>query len=191
LDGLLALADQYAGRDLGSVNPAIYRIAESASYHAASRRREARQHNVRVRENAGGLPGGARLGSGHGLRDTDRLRTGSTGATATSRARPDVWIWSLSDDLLRVRHASRGSTGYAWGVEAQEVYPGATVIQGAKRAAYWADQLGIAFHEVLVEANSQIIGLIFSEATVAEVIPPRYVPFIAASGGHAETCAEG
>ena len=33
--GLVALADQYAGRDLGSVNPAIYRIAESASYHAA------------------------------------------------------------------------------------------------------------------------------------------------------------
>jgi subtilase family serine protease len=33
--GLVALADQYAGRDLGSVNPAIYRIAQSAGYHAA------------------------------------------------------------------------------------------------------------------------------------------------------------
>ena len=33
--GLVALADQYAGRDLGSVDPAIYRIAQSASYHAA------------------------------------------------------------------------------------------------------------------------------------------------------------
>jgi hypothetical protein len=33
--GLVALADQYAGRDLGSVNPAIYDIAQSASYHAA------------------------------------------------------------------------------------------------------------------------------------------------------------
>ena len=33
--GLVALADQFAGRDLGSVDPAIYRIAESASYHAA------------------------------------------------------------------------------------------------------------------------------------------------------------
>ena len=39
-----------------------------------------------------------------------------TEATVTSRARPDVWIWSPSDDLLRVRHVSRGSTGYAWGV---------------------------------------------------------------------------
>jgi subtilase family serine protease len=33
--GLVALADQDAGRDLGSIDPAIYRIAESASYHSA------------------------------------------------------------------------------------------------------------------------------------------------------------
>ena len=33
--GLIALADQYAGRHLGFVNPAIYRIADSASYHQA------------------------------------------------------------------------------------------------------------------------------------------------------------
>ena len=33
--GLVALADQYAGRDVGTVNPAIYDIAHSASYHAA------------------------------------------------------------------------------------------------------------------------------------------------------------
>ena len=32
---LVALADQYADRDLGSVNPAIYHIAQSANYHAA------------------------------------------------------------------------------------------------------------------------------------------------------------
>jgi subtilase family serine protease len=32
---LIALADQYAGRHLGFVNPAIYRIARSASYHHA------------------------------------------------------------------------------------------------------------------------------------------------------------
>jgi subtilase family serine protease len=33
--GLVALADQYARHDLGSVNPAIYRIARSPSYHQA------------------------------------------------------------------------------------------------------------------------------------------------------------
>jgi subtilase family serine protease len=33
--GLIALADQYAGRHLGFVNPAIYRIARSPAYHRA------------------------------------------------------------------------------------------------------------------------------------------------------------
>ena len=33
--GLIALANQYAGRNLGFVNPAIYRIGRSASYHQA------------------------------------------------------------------------------------------------------------------------------------------------------------
>ena len=33
--GLIALADQYAHHDLGFVNPAIYRIAQSSSYHKA------------------------------------------------------------------------------------------------------------------------------------------------------------
>jgi subtilase family serine protease len=32
---LIALADQYAGRHLGFINPAIYRIADSANYHRA------------------------------------------------------------------------------------------------------------------------------------------------------------
>jgi subtilase family serine protease len=33
--GLMALADQYAHHDLGFINPAIYRIARSSSYHKA------------------------------------------------------------------------------------------------------------------------------------------------------------
>jgi subtilase family serine protease len=33
--GIIAMADEYAGHDLGSVNPAIYRIARSPAYHRA------------------------------------------------------------------------------------------------------------------------------------------------------------
>ena len=32
---VIALADQYAGRDLGFVNPALYQIGRSAYYHQA------------------------------------------------------------------------------------------------------------------------------------------------------------
>lgn len=35
--GIVALADQYAGRHLGDVNPAIYRIGRSVDYHKAFR----------------------------------------------------------------------------------------------------------------------------------------------------------
>jgi subtilase family serine protease len=33
--GLVALADQYAGRDLGSIDPSVYRIAKSVRFHSA------------------------------------------------------------------------------------------------------------------------------------------------------------
>jgi subtilase family serine protease len=47
--GIIALADQYAGHELGFVNPAIYRIAKSADYHRAF-------HDVIVGNNAASFP---------------------------------------------------------------------------------------------------------------------------------------
>ena len=48
--GIIALADQYAGRPLGDVNPAIYAIGKSASYHRAF-------HDVTTGNNAPVFPG--------------------------------------------------------------------------------------------------------------------------------------
>jgi subtilase family serine protease len=48
--GLIALADQYAGRHLGFVNPAIYRIGLSGAYHEAF-------HDVIAGNNAPTFPG--------------------------------------------------------------------------------------------------------------------------------------
>ena len=48
--GLIALADQYAGRHLGFVNPAIYRIARSTSYHEAF-------HDITTGNNTPTFPG--------------------------------------------------------------------------------------------------------------------------------------
>ena len=47
--GLIALADQYAGRPLGFVNAGIYRIAESSDYHAAF-------HDVTTGDNTAAFP---------------------------------------------------------------------------------------------------------------------------------------
>jgi subtilase family serine protease len=65
---LIALADQYAGRHLGFVNPAIYQIATSPSYHQAF-------HDLIVGNNTAQFParddhrlsGSIRLGSRHRL----------------------------------------------------------------------------------------------------------------------------
>ena len=47
--GIIALADQYAGRHLGFVNPAVYRIALSARYHQAF-------HDVTAGDNTASFP---------------------------------------------------------------------------------------------------------------------------------------
>ena len=111
-----------------------------------------------------------------------------TEAAVRSRVRPDLWTRSLGDDQLATRHVLRESTGYAWGVEAQEIYPGATVVQDSERAAYWTDQVGIAFHEVQIESNAQTIALVFAEVTVEEVAA-GYTPFSVAAASHAEAYA--
>ncbi len=53
--GLIALADQYAGRHLGFVNPAIYEIGRSAYYHQAF-------HDVTTGDNTPEFPGAAITG---------------------------------------------------------------------------------------------------------------------------------
>ncbi|MGO9753452.1 MAG: hypothetical protein ACLP22_18480 [Solirubrobacteraceae bacterium] len=53
--GLIAIADQYAGRHLGFVNPAIYRIGRSASYHDAF-------HDITAGNNTPTFPGHAITG---------------------------------------------------------------------------------------------------------------------------------
>ena len=60
--GVMALADQYARHDLGSVNPAIYRVARSPSYHRAF-------HDITTGSNVLSLPwpggmGGYQAGPG-------------------------------------------------------------------------------------------------------------------------------
>ena len=65
---LIALADQYAGRHLGFVNPALYRIARSARYHRAFHDvTDGKQHREVPAQDDHRLPGRARLGSGHRL----------------------------------------------------------------------------------------------------------------------------
>ena len=71
--GLIALADQYARRHLGFVNPAIYRIGRSASYHQAFHDITTGHNSVRFpHETITGYQGLARLGPGNGVGNPQR-----------------------------------------------------------------------------------------------------------------------
>lgn len=107
-------------------------------------------------------------------------------AKVTSRVRPDVWARSLDDSLLREHTVTMESKGYVWGVQTQMLYPGATVIEDSERANFWASELGVDFHEILVEANAQSISLVFSELRVDEVTD-GYIPYQLHSQGVPET----
>ena len=64
-----------------------------------------------------------------------------------TRIRPDVWVRSLDDGLIDEHRATPDSTGYVWGVQSQELYPGASVVDPSTRAEYWSELIGIRFFE--------------------------------------------
>ena len=86
-----------------------------------------------------------------------------------SSVRPEVWSRSLGDHLLDTHHVTRESSGYVWGVRCQLLYPGATIVQDSERAKVWGEQIGLGFHEVLIEGNAQSIRIVFSDLVVEEV----------------------
>ena len=74
--GIAALADQDAGRGLGFINPALYRIGRSASYHQAFHDVVSRnQHREPRRTGRYRLPGRCRMGPDHRLGQPQRART--------------------------------------------------------------------------------------------------------------------
>ncbi len=68
MGGLVALADQYAGRHLGFVNSAIYRIGRGPLYHKAFHDVTSGDNSVSFPpETVTGYQASPRLGPGHGL----------------------------------------------------------------------------------------------------------------------------
>ncbi|HTT89353.1 MAG TPA: hypothetical protein VMF65_07330 [Acidimicrobiales bacterium] len=83
------MADQYAGRDLGSVNAAVYRIAQSASYHATFYDVVKGDNTVvAAGKTLQGLPGGGLAGDGHRLRVHPSLRCSYPSRLATTAPEP-------------------------------------------------------------------------------------------------------
>ena len=101
---------------------------------------------------------------------------------ADVRSELPVETWRASLDERLIDHATgQDLDGFVWGVNWQELYPGMTVVSPSSRTQRWADGVGIDFHEVRIETNSQLITLVFSGLVVTEV-PPGYAPFTVPTG---------
>lgn len=107
-----------------------------------------------------------------------------------SRLKPDVWTRSTDEGLLETHHVTMESHGYTWGVQCQELYPGATIVDHSETARKWEDQVGIPFHEVRIEGNAHVINLVFSDLLVEEV-QAGYSPYEVEEDGVAEIYARG
>ena len=66
------------------------------------------------------------------------------------------------------------------GVKWQVLYPGMRLLDESPVAARWSQQLGLTFHEAVVEANGHRIALVFFDLTVTSV-SPGYAPFTVTS----------
>jgi hypothetical protein len=98
-------------------------------------------------------------------------------ASVQSTLEPAVWSRSMDPKLLTERYVTEESSGYVWGVQAQELYPGPKVIENSARARRWADSVGVQFYEVDVEGNAHRINLVFSHLSVEEA-QEGYSPFM-------------
>ena len=97
-------------------------------------------------------------------------------ATATSAVAPETWRRSLDERLLDFDQSRELEDGYVWGVRWQVLYPGLQLVHDSTEAPIWARDIGIPFHEAVMQTNGHDLCLIFSDLVVSEV-RAGYTPF--------------
>lgn len=102
-------------------------------------------------------------------------------ATVTSALSPAIWRLSLDERLIDYEQA-RDLNGYVWGVKWQALYPGMKLVPDSAEAQRWSRELGVPFHEAVIETNGHNLSLVFSDLTV-QTVDSGYAPFVVPDGG--------
>ena len=102
-------------------------------------------------------------------------------ASVTSAVTPETWKRSLDERLIDYERG-RDLDGYVWGVKWQVLYPGIKLVPESDEAQHWSRELGLAFHEAVIETNGHNVSLVFSDLRV-QTVQPGYVPFVVPRGG--------
>jgi hypothetical protein len=102
-------------------------------------------------------------------------------ATVTSALSPEIWKRSLDERLVDYERG-HDLDGYVWGVKWQLLYPGMKLVPTSTDAERWSDELGLPFHEAMIETNGHNVSLVFSDLIV-QAVDPGYAPFVVPDGG--------
>jgi hypothetical protein len=81
---------------------------------------------------------------------------------------PNTYRESLDDRLIDYE-TGKDLDGYVWGVKWSQMYPGWKRNAASQRAAAWSEQVGLEFHEVVVETNAFLITLVFASLHIEQV----------------------
>jgi hypothetical protein len=107
-------------------------------------------------------------------------------ATVTTAVGRDVWPRSLGDEFIDHEEWLRSGEpeGYVWGVKWQGLYPGMRLMPDSNETREWSAQLGLPFHEVLIETNGHNFTLVFSDLRVSTPSPRTAAFVLPPSGPH-------
>jgi hypothetical protein len=81
--------------------------------------------------------------------------------------------WKVSwDDHFTDHDAWRAAgepSGYVWGVNYSDAYPGPKYIHDSSLAAEWSRRLGKLMHEVVIETNGHNVRIIFHDVSIRKI----------------------
>ena len=88
-----------------------------------------------------------------------------------TRVRDDVWVESWSDEFIDYPawEAAGGPSGYVWGTNWSNAYPGLTLVRNSELAAEWAERLGKEMFELTLETDRFFIGIVFHSVSSRKV----------------------
>ena len=100
------------------------------------------------------------------------------------------WRVSLDERLVDYEQYLQGreqgrdlDDGFVWGVKCGELYPeGMQLVTDSAEAARWSRELGLPFHEAVIQTNAHHLSLVFSDL-VLQTVDAGYAPFVVSDGG--------
>jgi hypothetical protein len=81
---------------------------------------------------------------------------------------PDAWRQSWSDVFIDYPAWQKAGepSGFVWGVEWAEAYPGVEYVEPSDSAAAWTEKVGKPMHALRIETNAYLIDLVCHDLVV-------------------------